>query len=80
VTLPLHKLLNKDILYKKAWIANAESFVAANRMAIRRSRRILRGMKKCLWRWLVTGHKWKKNKKRKGGRGMWYIDDVPDRL
>lgn len=57
VALPLRTLLAKDSTYKKAWIANAESFVAVNRKAIRRSRRSLRGMKKCLWRWLKTGNK-----------------------
>lgn len=49
MALPLNQLLAKDSTYKMAWIANAESFAAGNRKAIRRSRRTLRGMKKCLW-------------------------------
>ncbi len=57
VDLPLQKLLAKDSTYKKAWIANADSCVTVNRKAISRSRRSLRGMKKCLWKWLKTGNK-----------------------
>ncbi len=51
--LPAHTLLAKDLTYKQAWIANAQLLVKCHRKAIRRSRRTMHGMKRCMWKWLI---------------------------